>query len=212
LKIIYYNEELILKHIAESLVFSGFPMSTNTGDLEKEIQDTYFSLKMNENNLALMRGRKLGSAHCGGGHDCFLKGIIVNSVIQAPQYFWQQIKRYHFFDIISSQSTMHRLTQMNLSEQCNSYVDNRIIEIVTEYIDKFEETNDKQYFKQAISNLPSGFNLTAGITTNYLQLKTIENQRRNHKLDEWSIEFMDFIDNLPFFKILTKTNDYKLNN
>lgn len=207
MKIIYYDEDIILKHIAESLVFSGFPMSISIGHLAKDIHDTYHSLKLNDTTQSVLRGIRLGRTNCGGGHDCFLKGIVVNAVIEAPQYFWQQIKRYHFFDIISSQSTMHRLTQMNLSDHCNKDVDSRVIEIVSEYIEKFKETNDKQYFKKAVSNLPSGFNLTAGITTNYLQLKTIAHQRRNHKLDEWSVEFMHFIDHLPFFSILTSTND-----
>jgi len=40
------------------------------------------------------------------------------------------------------------------------------------------------------------------ITTNYLQLKTIYRQRKNHKLPEWRI-FCDWILSLPEFKELT---------
>lgn len=204
MKILYYDEDLIIKHIAESLVFSGFPMATKIENLKEEIDNVYHSLKESRESPSFIRGMKLGRTQCGGGHDCFLKGIVVNAVIEAPQYFWQQIKRYHFFDIISSQSTMHRITKMNISEHCNADVDNRVIEIVNEYIDKFNETNDNKYFKKAISNLPSGFLLSAGITTNYLQLKTISHQRRNHKLEEWSVDFMNFLSRLPFFTLLTK--------
>jgi hypothetical protein len=42
-----------------------------------------------------------------------------------------------------------------------------------------------------------GLELTARITTNYLQLKTIYAQRHNHKLEEWR-DFCRFIESLPF--------------
>lgn len=48
-----------------------------------------------------------------------------------------------------------------------------------------------------ISNTPLGFNLKARITTNYLQLKTIYNQRKNHKLPEWK-QFCSWVEELPY--------------
>ena len=50
-----------------------------------------------------------------------------------------------------------------------------------------------------VSNLPSGFELKMGITTNYLQLKNIFHQRKNHKLKEDWGAFNDMIRNLPHF-------------
>ena len=44
---------------------------------------------------------------------------------------------------------------------------------------------------------PMGLELTARVTTNFLQLKTIYNQRKNHKLPEW-LQFCEFIKSLPF--------------
>lgn len=195
-KVLYCNHNLIIHHIAESLVFSGFPMSTEVNDLENQIKLQYMDLlDTNIDNKSFKRGSVLGKSQIGSGHDCFLKGITVSAVIKAPQYFWQQIKRYHFFDIISSQSTMHRITQMSLSDFCNDEVDQRVIEIVNEHIVNGD-------FRKVISNLPSGFCLTAGITTNYLQLKTIYNQRFNHKLTEWSVDFIEFLKSLPYFETI----------
>jgi hypothetical protein len=44
---------------------------------------------------------------------------------------------------------------------------------------------------------PMGLELTARITTNYLALKTIYNQRHNHKLEEWR-DFCKEIETLPY--------------
>lgn len=49
------------------------------------------------------------------------------------------------------------------------------------------------------TDLPSGFMLNMRITTSFLQLKTIWEQRHNHKLDEWK-DFCKFIENLSYFK------------
>lgn len=59
----------------------------------------------------------------------------------------------------------------------------------------------KDLFMKIISNLPMGFELWAGMTTNYRQLKTIYFQRKNHKLSEWNY-FCNWIEQLPNFKYL----------
>ena len=33
-----------------------------------------------------------------------------------------ELERYHFIDFISSQSTMHRITKLDIRQQCNDYV------------------------------------------------------------------------------------------
>jgi len=54
------------------------------------------------------------------------------------------------------------------------------------------------------SNLPSGYEMWMHVTTNYLQLKTIYKQRRNHKLKEDWGAFCDWIESLPLFMTLTQ--------
>ena len=48
--------------------------------------------------------------------------------------------------------------------------------------------------------------LTQGIVTNYLQLKTIYNQRKNHRLPEWRL-FCDWIKTLPYSEWITGNED-----
>ena len=145
---------------------------------------------------ALKRARRLSAAPSGSGHDCFLKGIIVQADFEMPQYWWQQAKRYHWFDFISSQSTMHRIGKMNIDSQSNGHVDPRILAVAQEYVDMY---NKKLCSIQTVlSNIPQGLLLTAGITTNYLQLKTMYAQRKDHRLPEWSVCFREWVECLPY--------------
>ena len=78
---------------------------------------------------------------------------------------------------------------------------------------KYGYTVSQDELKQArlemLYNIPSGFELTAAMTTNYRQLKTIYQQRRHHPLPDWQV-FCDFCESLPMFMELTQKN-YKNN-
>ena len=114
-------------------------------------------------------------------------------------------------------STMHKLQNMNPRLQCNRYVDPRAIDILQEKIDRYnwlvamnkkpEYSINPDEIKEArlemLYNIPSGFELTAAMTTNYRQLKTIYQQRRNHALTDWQV-FCDFCETLPRFLELTQ--------
>lgn len=47
------------------------------------------------------------------------------------------------------------------------------------------EYNKENLFRIIVANCPCGLMLTARMTTNYLQLKSMINQRSNHKMQEW---------------------------
>mgnify|MGYP002519675587 CR=1 FL=1 len=61
----------------------------------------------------------------------------------------------------------------------------------------------EKYLEILYSN-PAGFKLTARMTTNYRQLKTIYAQRKNHRLPEWRA-FCEWIETLPNADFITKT-------
>ena len=130
---------------------------------------------------------KLGQAKAGSGHDCFLKGITVMLDIEAPAYVWQQVQRYHFFDIVSSQSKMHRLEGL-LKED-----DVELKEVYNLY--KKGEMN----LEEVLDIVPMGLRLKARCVTNYLQLKTMYHQRKNHRLQFWNTHFKEFCESLPEF-------------
>ena len=156
----------------------------------------------------------------GEGHDNALKGIIVQFDLTFSNKAWVEAERYHFLDFISSQSTMHKLNKFKIADQCNDYVDQRVIDVLQELVDEYNELLERQKNGENVSieaiktarlkmlyNTPSGFELTAGMTTNYQQLKTIYQQRRHHALPDWQM-LCDWIETLPRFMELTqKEND-----
>lgn len=151
----------------------------------------------------------------GEGHDNALKGIIVQFDLTFSQNAWQQIERYHFMDFVSSQSKMHKVVKFNLKRQCNKYVNPQIIDIVQSMINEYNRlanldnpTPERKHmmdelYLEILYNIPCGFELTAGMTTNYQQLKTIYQQRRHHRLPDWKV-FCDWIETLPRFMELTQ--------
>jgi len=156
------------------------------------------------------RFNKLGKAASGSGHDNFLKGIIVQFDVKYPQYWTSEAQRYHWLEIISSQSKMHRLTLAASNEDFsfyfNKYVDKEAISRVQMYIVAYNDAlkandfdNTYLFFMKALSNLPMGYEMWETVTTNYLQLKTIYKQRKNHKLKEDWGAFCNMIEKLPRF-------------
>ena len=101
---------------------------------------------------------------------------------------------------------MHRIAKFDLDKQYIEYVDPRMIAIMNELKDKYNETQDKEDYLKLLYSNPCGFKLTAAMTTNYRQLKTIYYQRKNHRLPEWR-EFCAEIENLPYFKELVLNNN-----
>ena len=194
----------------ESVIASGYPMQIKTNDMNKVVIG----------DKDLKRVKHLGNATLGSGHDCFLKGITVQFDLQIPEYIWRQLDRYHFIDYVSSQSKMHRILKMDLNKACNKYVTETSINLLNYLIEEYNKinndtdfkvklrngevvTNKEDVFNMIIANTPSGIMLTARMTTNYLQLKSIVNQRSNHKMQEWRL-LCDYFKTLPMFDLVCK--------
>jgi hypothetical protein len=154
----------------------------------------------------MKRAKKLGKAKQGSGHDSFLKGIIVNFDISMNHLMMPQFMRYHFQDTVTSQSKMHRLLTMDLYKQCDEYVDHKILQRLEMYRVLYNQSTKKEdkdyYWRILVSSSPLGLKLTSRVTTNYLQLKSMYMQRKNHKLKEWR-EFCEWILTLPHFSEFT---------
>ena len=176
--------------LEESVAASGYPMSVEIIDF-KEIKEKNYK-----------RADKLAVAPIGSGHDQFLTSIIVQFDLTFPLKAWVELQRYHFIDFCSSMSTMHRITEMDLSKCCNQYVDKNILDILKNLVYNYKENPTNENFYKLIYNIPSGFEYTARLTTNYRQLKTIYSQRKNHRLPDWHI-FCDWIKGLPHSEWIT---------
>jgi len=202
--------------LEESIKRSGYPMQCGEPDdfgffgVLPTAKPTEEQESVWQDNIILSdkdwnRAEKLSSVRTGTGHDNFLKGIVVQFDLKYPLYFTKQLQRYHFIDFVSSQSTMHSVTKRgSIAPFCNKYVEHHIIELVNLFIQSYNNAKLKEdkyfWFMKIVSNLPSGFELWAGMTTNYLQLKTIYQQRKKHKLKEDWGEFCEWIETLPYFR------------
>ena len=192
----------------EAIKASKYPMSTDVDKCTYEITD---------------RTRQLGNVQTGTGHDNFLKGIVVQFDWKFTPKLSVEVERYHFIDFVSSQSTMHKITKFDLDKAYIKYVDKRCIDVIKEKVEEYNKlstmgtTSDldstikhtellKEKYLEILYSNPCGIFLTARMTTNYQQLKTIYQQRRNHRLPEWQWD-CDWIENLPHFKELCLTKN-----
>lgn len=172
----------------ESIIASGYPMRT-------ELQD--YNRELNEKDIKRVLSLIKANDSDNQAHGQFLTGIRVNFDLSFSNKVWVEALRYRFLCVVSSESTMHKITKFDLDERYNEYVDPRIIEIMKELVDEYNTNpSAEQYLKVLYSN-PSGFNVTARMTTNYRCLRNIYKQRKNHRLPEWR-EFCKWIETLPY--------------
>jgi len=153
------------------------------------------------NDLALMK--KLTKA--GSDHRKFMRQIFVSVDITAPLYWWKEFDTYKVATVSNSCSTMHKIHDKEFTREDFSIEHLQDFEIIDFIIDNLNsyrtlylEEKDKFYWWQMIQLLPSSYNQRRTITLNYETLYNIYGSRRNHKLDEWSIGFMDWIKSLPY--------------
>jgi len=156
------------------------------------------------------RAKKLAGCKPGSGHDSFLKGVIVQGYLTYNGYFAQQLQRYRRFDIVSSESKMYLLGEIEtVRGRLPDHVPEEAIEKADEALKVYQYHLKvksppellQRSLERLLDQLPYGFLLTLRFTTNYLQLKTIYRQRRKHKLRDWQI-FCDWVEELPMFKEL----------
>ena len=173
--------------LEKSIIRSKYPKAVDISKCTAEVTDGV---------------RNLAACQTGTGHDNFLNGIIVQFDLTLTVKAWVEAERYHFLDFVSSQSTMHKIAQFNIAKQCHEYVDKGIIDIVERYVQIYNEDPTPENYLKLLYNIPVGFKLTAGMTTNYRQLKTIYQQRKAHRLPEWR-QFCKWIETLPMSEFIT---------
>ena len=140
--------------------------------------------------------RSLAQCKPGTGHDNFLLGIRVAFDISFTMKCMVEEERYHFFETVTCNSTMHRITKFDLDKAYCKYVDPRMIAVMKELVCNYNNDPTDENMLRILYSNPAGFTYTMRITTNYRQLKTIYNQRWTHRLPEWR-EFCEWITKLP---------------
>ena len=167
--------------------------------------------KICKNDLGLMQ--KLIKA--GSEHRKFMRQIFVSVDITAPLYWWKEFDTYKVGTVSNSCSTMHKLARTPITRDCFEMDDfENVSDIDTfgfvsdwwynniyyleELRQKYNETKDKRYWKELIRLLPESWLQKRTITMNYENLLNMYQQRKKHKLTEWSKSFCDWVKTLPY--------------
>lgn len=180
-------ENVKVYDLEECIKASKYPFAINTNDCNSKMTKTVLNL---------------GQCEKASGHDQYLTGIRVNFDLTFSNKGWVEAERYRFLEFVSSQSTMHKITKLDIRKQCNEYVwgstilrlEGRI-KLYNSYEDKTSD-EAKELYLEILYNVPAGFEVTARLTTNYRALKTIYSQRKNHRLPEWN-KFCQWVETLP---------------
>ena len=148
----------------------------------------------------------------GSEHRKFLRQIFVAVDITAPLYFFKELDTYKVGTVANSTSTMHKLASTPITIDCfemgdfTPLIDNFKIDLswqtIMTYLEqlrqKYNETKDKRYWKELIRLLPESWLQKRTITMNYENILNMYQQRKNHKLTEWSKSFCDWVKTLPY--------------
>ena len=181
-------ENLKVYDLEESLVASGFAMRT-VADSSKNVDEKDWK-----------RGLNLVKASNGNGaHAQWLTGVRVAMDLTCTNKMYVELERYRFFEFVTSQSTMHRISKFDLGAQCNEYVCGEVLEIIEKLKQDYLKDPTAENYLKLLYNIPSGFELTARLTTNYRCLLNVYVQRHDHRLPEWR-EFCEELLKLPHFK------------
>ena len=154
----------------------------------------------------------------GSDHRKFMRQILVSVDITAPLYWWKEFDTYKVATVSNSCSTMHTIHAKEFTIDDFSYDHCKDDPIVENYIngtlwilnrarEQFLQTKDKAFWWDMIQFLPSSYNQKRTITLNYETLYNIYGSRKDHKLDEWRVGFMEWIESLPYAEELIINRD-----
>jgi len=181
-----------------------------------------YGYELGENDLTL--AQKLIKA--GSDHRKFMRQIMVCVDITAPLYWWKEFSTYKVGTVANSCSTMHAIhkKEFELSDFSIEHLSpfslnhfNITINLLNDYRAEYNLATEKlkrdglsyaeqkhikaqaKYFWwQMIQLLPSSYNQKRTVTMSYENIYAMRKARKGHKQDEWSIDFMNWSDGLPY--------------
>lgn len=152
-------------------------------------------------------------------HAKFLRQISLWVNITAPRFWWTEFDTYKIGTTANSQSTMHTLTRDGIRNEDfyeaifegNSDAENEIIfaylNLINDKTELYKASEEKEIkdhcFEKIKAMLPEGFIQTRMVSLNYQVLRTMYNQRKNHRLSGWNTDFVNWIHTLPLSEWIT---------
>lgn len=160
----------------------------------------------------------LAKSLCQAGpeHRKWMRQIQVWAKFNLPLYLHQEVDTYHIGVTKNSESTMHTLMKENLTfdnfdtkymdQEGLDRLDSLIYNLNTLIYNYSRCDNGEAKEKLFItikSLLPSSFIQSRYVNLNYEVLHNMYHQRKNHRLPQWSNDFVSWIHSLPCSEFIT---------
>lgn len=200
------SDSTVLFHMVQN-----FSDDDPRAQMYNDMLDNYgINIQIGPADMNLMR--RLYNA--GSEHRKYLRQIMVSMDITAPLYWWKEFDTYKVGTVSNSCSTMHKIHAKEFTLDDFSY--EHLDEANLEWLDKtcerlnvyrkmYNESKEKDNWRQLIQMLPSSYNQKRTVTMNYENAVTIIKQRSGHKLDEWN-NFIDILKGLPYINEILGDN------
>lgn len=140
----------------------------------------------------------------GREHRKFLRQIQVWVDITAPLYWWKEFDTYKVGVTANSTSTMHKLASTPITRDCfeisdsSDSIGDNIIDNLEHFRRSYNATGNKSMWRALIQWLPESWLQTRTVNMNYENVRNMIHQRKNHKLTEWSVDFINWAKSLPY--------------
>lgn len=173
---------------------------------------------------------KLAKSLCQAGaeHRKWMRQIQVWVKISMPLYWWSEFDTYKIGTSANSESTMHTISkrELALDDFDTKYMSKEGIDNLFEYIENYlnvtlshynsckycysidKNPEELPYIEQVFTDikslLPASFIQTRYVNLNYEVLHNMYHQRKNHRLPQWSNDFVSWVKTLPYSEFITE--------
>lgn len=155
----------------------------------------------------------------GTEHRKFLRQIMVSVDITAPIFWWKEWDTYKVGTTANSTSTMHKLADNPITidnfeigdynrDIAQEFFEEKLIPFLENLRVAYKTTKEQKYWKELIRLLPQSYLQTRTVTLNYENILNMYNQRKGHRLNEWSglednttPNFILWVKSLPYMPI-----------
>ena len=127
-----------------------------------------------------------------GGHNKFLRQIMVYLDIEAPRSFWSEFDTYKVGTVAQSESTMHTLAKR--PPTYDDFEKGTTITTMDCFIRQWEDL--KGNITKLKENLPEGYLQRRLVSLNYENVRNIVQQRTGHRYSRWNEIISQLLDQI----------------
>lgn len=154
----------------------------------------------------------------GPDHGKALRFISVSVDITAPLFWWHEMDQYKVGTATNSTSIMHTGARdkyktadftINTGTEIAGWTLkchlDEVLDSLNYFREKYQDTKDLAWFRAMRAIMPAGYNYRKTWTGNYQVVRNIYQQRKSHRLREWSGAggFCDWASTLPYSELIT---------